>query len=159
MKKIYSITFTIIIAELVIGYFFTKPRYDSNTDTFGRSFNEARIKIGLPIIEEGWVAHYPDSSGVDWMNKSHIVETKDAHHLAKKVRLNKHKLLSEEDSFNKYLNDSVASRLTYLYTFDTKHWDCELSIHYFRTYPPGKVVPLTLVQADSILTDWGLSRN
>jgi len=159
MKKIYSITLTVIIAGLVIGYFLNKPKYDSDTDTFGRSFNETRIKLGLPVIEEAWVAHNSDSLGAVWMNKSHVVETKDAHHFAKKVRLGKGELLNEEDSFNKYLNDSVASRVIYLYTFDTKQWDCELNIHYFRAYPPSKVIPLTLVQADSILTDWGLRRN
>src|SRR6478609_5680626 len=104
MKKIYSITLTVIIAGLVIGYFLNKPKYDSDTDTFGRSFNETRIKLGLPVIEEAWVAHNSDSLGAVWMNKSHVVETKDAHHFAKKVRLGKGELLNEEDSFNKYLN-------------------------------------------------------
>ena len=65
----------------------------------------------------------------------------------------------EEDSYNKFLVDSVDNRVVYLYNFDTKEWTCKLSIHYYRAYPPDDVRELNLKQADSIINSWVLSRN
>ena len=115
--------------------------------------------MGLPVIEDSWVAHNSDSSGATWMNESHRLLTKDAHHFAKTVTMEKGRLTNEEDSYNKFISDSVDNRVIYLYNFDTKEWTCKLSIHYYRTYPPSEVLQLDLKQADSIINSWGLSRN
>jgi hypothetical protein len=71
MKRKYSIVFTVVILGLVAGYFVSRPKFNEDTDQFGKSFNNERTKIGIPKIEENWVAHHPDSTGTTWMNISH----------------------------------------------------------------------------------------
>ena len=157
MRRRLSITFTIIIIGLVIGYILNRPKYKTDMDDFGKSYNKVRSQIGVPPIEDSWVAHKSDSAGATWMNASHGLLTKDAHHFAKRVRMDNGRLTYEEDSYNKFLNDSVDNRVVYLYNFDTKEWTCKLSIHYYRAYPPDDVRELNLKQADSIINSRGSS--
>jgi len=159
MRQTLSILFTVIVVGLVIGHFLNRPKFKADTDEFGRPFNNRRKQIGLPIIEDSWVAHNSDSTGATWMNKTHRLLTKDAHHFAKSIIINNERLISEEDSYSKFVSDSVDNRVVYLYNLDTKKWDCTLSVHHYGTYPPSKAVQLNLTQADSILESWGLSRN
>lgn len=125
---------------------------------FGKSHNTEREKLGIPIIEDSWVSHYADSTGVTWMNRQHRLLTKEAHHFAKHITLKNGQLVDEEDSFSKFLNDSVDQRLIYLYDFKIRKWTCELSTHYYKAYPPGKADTISLDSADSILHQWGLTR-
>ena len=67
-------------------------------------------------------------------------------------------LISEEDSYNKFLNDSVDCRIIYEYYYITKQWRCKMSTHGYQSYPPSEAVELTIVQADSIINSWGLTR-
>jgi len=158
MKQRFSVAFTIIILGTVIGFFINRPRFKKDTNDFGRSFNNERQKIGVPKIEENWFAHNSDSTGTTRMNKSHLLETKAPHHFAKSVELSKGQLISEEDSYNKFLNDSVDCRIFYEYSYGTKQWHCKMSTHHYGSYPPSEVVELTLIQADSIINSWGLTR-
>ncbi|MEQ9379111.1 MAG: hypothetical protein RIG68_28235 [Imperialibacter sp.] len=93
------------------------------------------------------------------MDGSHRLSRKDAHHFAKEVTIDHGRLIAEEDSYNKFNNDSVSSRLIYLYSFGSKTWDCKLITHYYRAFPPSVSEQLDLAEADSVLNSWGLSRN
>jgi hypothetical protein len=158
MNLKFSIALTVIILGLVLGYFLNKPKFRNESIDFGKSFNSEREKIGIPKIESNWVAFDIDSIEVTWMNKSHMIETHNAHHFAKHTVTSHGQLISEEDSYNKITNDSVDNRVIYKYHFATKMWNCKLSIHKYRAYPPSRPIDLKLEQADSILKSWDLSR-
>jgi hypothetical protein len=147
-----------VIWTVVSGCSLRKNENITLIERYGISYNSKREKIGIPLIEDSWIAHQGDSSGVTWMNKSHRLLTKEAHHFAKDIVFRQGHLISEEDSFNKFLNDSVDQRVSYVYTFKTKRWTCEVSTHYYRSYPPSESENISIHSADSILKQWGLRR-
>jgi hypothetical protein len=158
MKRTLSIVFTIFIFSAILAFFFNKPKFEKDTDQFGRAFNAERIKLGVPVIEEHWVAHHAGSTGALWMNKSHRIQSQSAHHSSKRTRIENKKWISDEDDFDRFVNDSVSHLVVYIYNVDSNLWKCTLSIHRFNSYPPSRAQTISLTQADSIIGSWGLKR-
>jgi hypothetical protein len=133
---------------------------NTDVDRFGKSYNEVRIQLGIPIIEESWLRDSSSTSTrVKWMNKLHGVLPKDALHLAKFVRFEDGRLTGDEDIYSKFISDSINYRVFFLYKFESKEWLSKLQTYHYNTSPPGlEQVRITVEQADSIINSWGLSR-
>lgn len=139
---------------------------------YGKSFNEQRIKLGVPTIKFNMITH----GGTVWEIKDMDKQTGAFH--AEKIIFSMDKEKGshlETDIFRRRLNDAMYEQLTYSAHFEN---DTTVSFEIIKPYyikgPKSEVEKtttgytksksftnqkeLTLQQADSILSNWALSR-
>jgi hypothetical protein len=125
---------------------------------YGKAFNEVRDSLGVPKIEVNWINHESDPAFRFWAHPGRVINTIKPHHSSKTAKFEEETLVSENDDFHYETNDSVAYRVTYDYFYLENRWECKLIKYKTGTYPPTESRELTLEQADSVISKWGLSR-
>jgi len=125
---------------------------------YGKDFNTVRDSLGIPKIELNWTTHESSETYKYWAHPGRSVNTIEPMHLNKESRFDGERLISEEDDFHYETNDSLAFRVVYKYQFDNATWDCKFIRYRKGKYPPATSQSLTIKQADSVLTTWGLKR-
>lgn len=140
---------------------------------YGKSFNEQRIKLGVPTIKFDMITH----GGIVWETKNEDEQTGSYH--AKKIILpiigNDETGHLETDIFRRKLNNNTYEQLAYsaYFTNDSTVSFEKIKPYYFKG-PKSEMdktstgetksisikdkKELTLKQADSILDNWALSR-
>ena len=129
---------------------------------YGFNFNPTREKLGLPIIEKGWIEHNNNDSIFHWTNVSGKVENKKPHHVYKNTKLKETKIFLEKDSFHYWIEeDSIWSYRLNIFSFfnpeikiDSQKF--ELVVYFNEGYPPTRSLYYSKVEADSVLKAWEL---
>ena len=126
-------------------------------EQYGLDYNENRIELGLPVIEPEWVIHECDSSFVYWSNRQNRVLSEKPSHLWKRIYFSNNTLLKEEDVFHFESTTDKAYRLISSWYPDNIDSTSFRLITFFKDeFPPTVGKEITLLEADSLLKDWGL---
>jgi hypothetical protein len=150
---------SIVVIATVVSFLWTKrDEVEEDNFKYGRSFNETRKLLGVPKIEENWVTQGNNEWWRRWRDPGRGINTTKPIHLSKTSNFDGDTLISEEDRFYYETDDSLAFRVIYKYRFDSATWECKLIKYRKEKYPPTVSWTLTLEQADSVLTKWGLRR-
>ena len=131
------------------------------THQYGLEYNKERIKKGIPIIEDNFILKNHFRKDVMGWGLPGSLDEMRTYHYFKGIRLNSDasKILFEDDLFHTRINDSLSYRLFLTYNYQNEnHWECEL-LHDIRKPSYREIKDsVSLIQADSILSSWGLSR-
>ncbi|MEI6122942.1 MAG: hypothetical protein WCQ95_04870 [Bacteroidota bacterium] len=85
---------------------FSSCIFHSDNNKFGRDFNDARIRLGLPIIKKGWQRHTtpfygPPRNSTLWFTDSRPKDLKQAYYAYKTIYYDENGPVAEAD---RYLN-------------------------------------------------------
>jgi hypothetical protein len=149
----------LIIAIVIIGFVSwptIKKLRESNLP-YGKNFNNVRDSLGIPKIGDDWTISESNEYYRFWIAPDTTETQKGAFHQIKSSSFSNNEITGEEDDFFYDTGDSLAFRLILRYQFKDTTWDCELVRYRKYKQPRTKFWPVTLAQADSVLTKWGLS--
>jgi hypothetical protein len=160
MNKLNIIIFGILLLTGCIGYLswsIIKKIKESNLP-YGKNFNNVRDSLGVPRIEDDWILSESNEYNCFWIAPDTTIKQKGPFHQIKSSSFFNNQITDEEDDFYYDTGDSLAFRLILRYQFKDASWDCEFVRYTKHKQPSTKFWPVTLAQADSVLTKWGLSR-
>jgi hypothetical protein len=113
--------------------------------------------LEIPKIEADWITHESSETLRFWSNSRRKVTSIEPMHFYKISKFDRDRILTEEDAFHYETDDSLAFRVSYQYDFGDSTWNCRI-IKYRKEKNSDTEWKLTLDQADSVLTKWGLRR-
>lgn len=126
---------------------------------YGKAFNTIRNSMGIPIIEEDWIAHENGPDYVFWMNPKRIVTATEPMHFHKTSEFIDGELFYEKDAFHYETKGDTAYRLLAIAYLDNNFCIDSLVFdfitYYKGRYPPSEDKYIDLHQADSVLNQWG----
>ena len=98
------------------------------TNTYGFDYNEERIKLGIPLIENDWVPLFPVADLIEWGAPKVLFKLDKPQHLTKAIHIENGHRIYEEDTYLKYENDSLSLEIEIRYTFQhsSDPWSCYL---------------------------------
>jgi hypothetical protein len=129
---------------------------------YGREYNAERVKRGIPVIQENWKIKKSNFYSRHYsLTASDPVKSNVAHNDSKTVIVVNNMIQSESDLYIKPLDNKNCHLLYMSYDYGYESWyinfrenvdiDKDLNDESKQRY-------ISLPQADSILTSWGLSR-
>lgn len=163
MKKILFIAAIVSILIIVLVYLGQQDDVTvvKQIQKYDKDFNSTRALVGIPIINDSWIAHESDSSYTFWMNRRRKVISNEPMHLHKTSRFIGNRLIAEIDAFHYETKGDTAYRLlveAYLdnnYKIDSLAFD--FITYYKGNYPPTISKYLSAAEADSVLNQWGFA--
>jgi hypothetical protein len=152
--------FIIFVSVTLMGFILwpTLKKIREGQLQFGQSFNHVRDSLGVPIIENNFVLYESNPYYRFWAIPDTTGTVKGPIHQSKSSGFYNDEIVDEEDEFFYEVTDSLAYRLFLRYDFKKSVWECEfVNIKKFRR-GPAEYWPLSIAEADSVLTKWGLRR-
>ena len=168
-------TYHLIIASIITIFNSCRSK-DTSDYKFGVKFNSIRKEKGSPLVKHNMVAKYCcDEEAVFEIDK--IPADTNAYHSSKTIRLiiNGH-LAEEKDIYRKILDDTTLLQLNILTRWSLTEGDLTFKsnlgkidrrilgtkakdfINNNSNYPDYKFADLSMLQIDSVLAHWNLSR-
>ncbi len=123
-------------------------------NTYGFEFNEERLRLGLPLIENGWVPLFPINNLVEWGASKVQFKLAKPQHLMKTIRVENGLRIYEEDTYLKYENDHLSYEIEIRYTFQhsANPWSCHLITQVTRLDTMGGISDKILEEKKSVLS-------
>ena len=157
-KKTNWILSIIIVLSIAAAYLGLRNQFEKQSFRWDQNYNLTRKSFGIPVIPTNWVIHEVTLEYAMFSSANRYLNTWKPTHFSKELFFKDSILIRETDDFHYETKDSLASRLVYEFSYLDSTWNCEMITYFRNQYPSTKSTLLTLYQADSIMTKWGMSR-